>query len=130
MSIHFKIDIDEVVQELDRLIQGPDLAEFESAMLQGYLATADRVHVITGFLKGSGNTSSQTGTGSWKGTIGFARYPGIYELALGDVPTKNHPEGGHFFFDPGGELFTDLTKEALIAWLTGGEGLASEEDYG
>lgn len=128
--IKFQIDIDEVVAELDRLIQGPDLGEFESAMLQGYLTTADRVHVITGFLKGSGNTSSKIESGSWEGTIGFARYPGIYELARGDSPTLNHPEGGHFLFDPGGELFTDLTKEALIAWVTGGEGLESEEDYG
>jgi hypothetical protein len=58
----------------------------------------------------------------WEGEISFARHPGIFELARGDSPTKFHPEGGHYFFDPGGPEFLREVRKAIWDWVTDGKG--------
>lgn len=117
--IRIVVDDREVMAELDRLSKGPDQMPFEAALAQGYMTVANNVHVITARLKGSGFPHSSAEDDSWEGTISFARHPGIFELARGDSPTLNHPEGGHYFFDPGGEEYVDEVKKALLRWVQG-----------
>jgi hypothetical protein len=124
VGVKFSVDIDGPLAELDRLIEGPDLGAFEEAMSAGLAASFEKVHVLTGHLKTTGRGITELGEGSWEGTMAFARHPGIFELARGDHPTRNHPEGGHFFFDPGGEEYLEAVKRALIAYVTDGQ----EED--
>jgi hypothetical protein len=121
MGVTFKVDIDGPLAELDRLVAGPDLSAFEMAMSDGLAATFEKVHQLTGHLKTTGRGTTELGEGSWEGTMAFARHPGIFELARGDRPTRNHPEGGHYFFDPGGEMYLEAVKRALIAYVTSGE---------
>lgn len=96
------MDATEVIRELDRLssLPGPETRRFESILASSFTETQAAVHVITGQLKASGRPSSQSSDGSWTGTISYARHPGIFELARGNTPTMNHPEGGHGFFGP------------------------------
>lgn len=111
--------------ELDRLVLGPaggTLAEMESALAVGYLMTEARVHRITGFLRASGHPTSSFDGERWDGEIDFARYPGIYELARGNAPTANHPEGGHYFFEPGGPEFERRVRQAVWDFVTGSAG--------
>lgn len=111
--------------ELDRLAKGPvgeTVLRMESALAAGYITTEARAHVITGYLKASGHPSSSFDGEQWEGTIDFARYPGIFELARGNTPTYNHPEGGHYFFDPGGPEFEREVRQAVWDFVTGGEG--------
>jgi hypothetical protein len=107
--------------ELDRLAFGPaglTLVEMEAALIAGYIATEAQVHVETGFLKSSGHPSSSFDGARWEGEIGFARYPGIFELARGNAPTKNHPEGGHYFFDESGPEFERRVRQAVWDFVT------------
>lgn len=109
--------------ELDRLAAGPGgetVLRMEAALAAGYITTEARVHVITGYLKASGQPSSSFDGELWEGTIDFARYPGIFELARGNSPTMNHPEGGHYFFDPGGPEFLREVRRAVWDFTTGG----------
>lgn len=111
--------------ELDRLIKGPageTVLAMEAALAAGYLTSEARAHVITGYLKASGHPSSNFDGELWTGEIDFARYPGIFELARGNSPTKNHPEGGHYFFDPGGPEFERAVRQAVWDWITDGNG--------
>lgn len=125
MPVHWDFYGAGVEAELDRISRGPDqrtIAAFETALLTGYATSEARAHVITGRLKASGHPSSHHGEGSWEGTISFAGKPGIFELARGDKPTGNHPEGGHYFFDPGGPAFERAVRQAFWDWITGGKG--------
>lgn len=111
--------------ELDRLAVGPvgeTVLAMEAALMAGYVTTEARVHVITGYLKASGHPSSSFDGEQWEGEIDFARYPGIYELARGNSPTLNHPEGGHYFFDPGGPDFEHAVRQAVWDFITDGRG--------
>lgn len=114
--------------ELDRLAAGPagsTLLEMEAALASAYMVTEARVHVITGHLKASGHPSSSFDGEEWTGEIDFARYPGIYELARGNRPTRNHPEGGHYFFDPGGPDFERAVRQAVWDFVTDDAGGAA-----
>jgi len=114
--------------ELDRLAAGPageTVVAMESALMNGFIVTEARVHVITGFLKASGHPSSSFDGQQWEGEIDFARYPGIFELARGNMPTKNHPEGGHYFFEPGGPDFERGVRHAMWDFVTRGMGGAA-----
>ena len=111
--------------ELDRLIKGPageTVFRMEAALLDGYTTTEVRVHVITGMLKASGHPNSAFDGDIWTGEMDFARHPGIFELARGNAPTANHPEGGHYFFDPGGQQFEHGVREAVWDFVTDGMG--------
>jgi hypothetical protein len=121
MGVSFSVDPDGAGDELDRLAAGPDTGRFESILLAGFMETAAKVHVITGELKASGRPESSYDGGRWEGTIAFARHPGVFELARGDAPTKNHPEGEHFFFDPAGENYLDAVKREMDEFVSGGE---------
>ena len=59
-----------------------------------------------------------------------ARYPGIFELARGNRPTKYHPAGGHYFFGPGGQDFEREVRQTIWEWVTGGETPAPSEGLG
>lgn len=125
MAVTWTVSLSGAGDELDRIAAGPDartIAAWETALLTGYSLSEARAHVITGALKASGHPSSHLGEGSWEGTIAFARHPGIFELARGDAPTKNHPEGQHYFFDPGGPLFERMVRQAFWDWITEGKG--------
>lgn len=128
--IKFSVDLDGAGLELARLAKGPVTAVpmFEAALLDGYVTSEARVHVITGQLKASGHPSSEFDGTTWTGTISFARYPGIYELARGDSPTLNHPEGGHYFFDPGGREFERAVRQETWEWVTGEDSPAPSGD--
>jgi hypothetical protein len=118
--------------ELDRLIKGPageTLLAMEAALALGAVLTEAHVHVITGYLKGSGITRSSAGIDDWEGEIDYSRYPGIYELARGHRATHNHPEGGHNFFgaytDGGGPQFERGVRQAVWDYVTDGSGGAA-----
>lgn len=114
--------------ELDRLMKGPSagtILRMEAALAEGTVMTEARAHVITGFLKSSVHPESSFDGDSWSGTIDAARYPGIFELARADTPTENHPEGGHYFFDPGGPYFLHEVRQAVWDWVTDDHGGAA-----
>lgn len=111
--------------ELDRLVAGPGPAHIgamEAALAAGTAASITRAHVITGYLKSSIHPDSSFTGDTWEGTIEAARYPGIYELARGNHPTKYHPEGGHYFFDDGGPEFERAVRQAVWDWVTDDDG--------
>lgn len=129
-SVYLRVEVDlygphGAGYELDRLIKGPGpvtVGKFEAALMAGYTTSEARTHVITGRLKASGHPSSAFDGPSWQGTIGFARYPGIYELARGNKPSKHHPAGGHYLLGPGGQDFERAVREATWDFITDGEG--------
>jgi hypothetical protein len=129
VAIHFSVELygfpHAAGPELDRLIAGPGagtIAAMEGALAAGTVATEARAHVITGYLKSSVHASSSFGGDTWEGTIEAARDPGIFELWRGDTPTKYHPSGGHYFFDPGGPEFERAVRYAVWDWVTDGAG--------
>ena len=106
--IEIVVDLDGAGDELDRLARGPGgetVGRMEAALLSGFATTEGRVHVITGYLKSTLHPSSRFSGDTWEGEMSAARYPGIYELARGNRPSKYHPAGGHYFFGPGGQDF-------------------------
>lgn len=115
--------------ELDRLIRGPDVARMEAALLAGFAASYGRAHVITGALRASMHPSSSLGAGDWEGTMSAARYPGIFELARGNRPSKYHADGQHYFLI-GGPPFEREVRETIWEWVTGGETPAPSEGLG
>lgn len=128
MTIRFEVSLygpRGVGLELDRLAEGPGAAtimEMESALATGTVTTEARAHVITGYLKASVHSESSFSGDDWEGTIMAAGHPGIFELARGNMPTQNHPEGGHYFFDPGGPDFERAVRQAVWDWVTNSEG--------
>ena len=119
--IRVEIDAADVLHELDRLSHFPaeTVMAFEAVLMSSFAATQAHVHVITGALKESGRPSTEVTEDSWEGTLSYARYPGIYELARGNTPTANHPGGGHFFFDPpeGSEAYRQAYEDIILGWL-------------
>ncbi len=107
--------------ELDRLLKGPDIMRMEAALMAGFATSEGRVHVITGALKASMHPSSSLGPGDWEGTMSAARYPGIFELARGNRPSRYHHDS-HYFLGPGGETFEREVRETVWEWVTGGDG--------
>lgn len=111
--------------ELDRLAEGPTgetVMRMEAALAEATVVTEGRIHVITGGLKASLHPSSSFDGDSWEGTLSAARHPGIFELARGNAPTMNHPEGGHYFYDPGGPDFERDVRRAVWDWVTSDHG--------
>lgn len=112
--------------ELDRLIKGPageTVSRMEGSLAANAIATEVRTHVITGFLKSTIHATSDFTFAVWTGTIAGARYPGIFELARGDSPTKHHPYPGHHnFFGPYGPQFEQDVRQAVWDFVTDGDG--------
>jgi hypothetical protein len=120
------VDFTKVIHELDRLAAGPghDGTTFrlEGIMLANFQQTQQVVHVITGHLKAEGHPSSSFDGDVWEGTISYPRHPGIFELARGNKPTLNHPEGGHYFFESSYRDTPDEYKDAVLGFLRGENG--------
>lgn len=112
--------------ELDRLMKGPAgpvVEGFEAALMTNTIAVEARTHVITGYLKGTIHATSSFDGTTWDGTMAGARYPGIYELARGDSPTKHHPAPGHHnFFGPYGPTFEKEVRQGTWDFVTDGDG--------
>lgn len=123
MTVRFTVDAEAAIRELHRLAYGTAevTPRFESILATAYAATQARVHVITGGLKASGHPTSEFDGHKWEGVIHYIRHPGIFELARGDHPTLNHPEGGHYFFSPAYDT-PDEFKRAIEEFLGGSIG--------
>jgi hypothetical protein len=122
--IRIEVDLNGAGDELDRLAHGPGgatIGRMEAALLSGFAASEGKVHVITGYLKSTLHPSSSFTGDEWTGEMSAARYPGIYELARGNMPTRYH-DGGHYFFGPGGQDFERGVREAIWDWVTDGHG--------
>lgn len=117
--------------ELDRLEKGPagdTLDRMEASLASHAVAVEARTHVITGYLKGTIRSYSDFAGAVWEGTIAGARFPGIYELARGDTPTKEHPYPGHHnFFGPHGPAYEKEIRQAVWEFC-GGDGEAPPGD--
>lgn len=118
--LKFEVDAEKAIAELDRLSDGPGPARFDAIMTTYYGLVAAKVHILTGRLKASGHMTSSWDGGQWDGEMGFLRHPGIFELARGNTPTKNHPEGGHHFYEPAYGSEKDY-QASILQWLEGGE---------
>ena len=122
MTVVISMDATDVLANLDRLARGPGSGEavfrLEAILARSFAEVSDHVHVMTGGLKGSGHPSSEYDGTVWKGTLAFARHPGIFELALGNHPTLNHPEGQHYFFAPAYDI-VEPYKEAVLDFMRG-----------
>lgn len=124
MGIGIYVDLDGAGDELDRLAKGPGaatIARIDAALMTGFAMSEAKVHVITGFLKLSGRVVTHMSPGNWSGSMEFARYPGVFELARGNMPTRHH-DGGHYFMDEGGPFFLRATRHAVWDWITDDRG--------
>jgi hypothetical protein len=125
VTFYVAVDMEDVIKELDRLARGPGADgttfRFESIWLEGFAATQARVHVLTGRLKSTGHPVTSSDGDSWTGEVDYTRYPGIFELARGNRPTLNHPEGGHYFLAPMYDT-NDAMQEACLDFLRGEHG--------
>jgi hypothetical protein len=74
------------------------IGRLEAELAGAFEASQEVVHVITGDLRLSGTPHTTYDGTTWSGGIDYDRNPGIFELARGDEPTVNHPEGGHADF--------------------------------
>jgi hypothetical protein len=118
------VDLDGAGDELGRLAKGPGeavMARIDGALMTGFAMSEAKVHVITGLLKASGHVVTHQSPGNWSGSMEFARYPGVFELARGNTPTAHH-DGGHYFMDEGGPHFLRETRHAIWDWVTDGRG--------
>jgi hypothetical protein len=119
---YFTVYLDGAGAELDRLAKGPGpeiIARMEAALLECYMVTEGRTHVITGVLRASGHPQSSWDLAVWSGQVNYDRKPGIFELARGDSPSKHHPfPGRHYFFDPAGHEFEKKVRQAFWDWVT------------
>jgi hypothetical protein len=86
MGLEIYVDIDDVMDELDR-IKHPNFLAYsllETELAQAYATTQSAVHIITGSLKNSGNTATSMGGDEWTGEIS---YGGLSPGAIND-PVK------------------------------------------
>lgn len=100
------------------------VGRFEKTLAECFVAVKAHVHVLTGGLLASGVTATHFDGAVWHGQIDFDRDPGIFELARGDTPSLDHPDGGHFFFDAA-EPFEDEWQRDMLNYFKDalGEGI-------
>lgn len=121
MTVEYSWDMGGADRELDRLAGGPDhrtIMRLESVLLTFFAQTQAAVHVMTGALRASGHPESDFDGERWTGTHIYDRYPGIYELGRGMRPTRNHPEGMHYFFWPD-DASPPFYEAIIMDWLEG-----------
>jgi hypothetical protein len=125
--IEIDVDFSGWLAKLEEL-QHPPIMELESIFLAKFQEVQAAVHVITGSLKGSGRTDTDYAEGVWKaemvfggpapgyphGNVGYA----LAELARGNAPTLNHPEGGHYYYEPAYDM-PELIIPVIEEWLGG-----------
>lgn len=92
-------DLIDQFDKLGRSFSHEELLPFELVGKAMFEAVREKTHVETGKLRLSGRHDTHYAGDEWSVEIKFAARPGIFELARGDEPTANHPEGGHFFFN-------------------------------
>jgi hypothetical protein len=123
VTVSITVDMDDVIHEIKRLADGPGAGEttfaLERILLENFAQTQEQVHIITGMLKAGGHPSSSFDGDVWEGTIAYPRHPGIFELARGNHPTANHPEGGHYFFSSSYEDTPARYEAAMLGFLQG-----------
>lgn len=91
-------DMESPFQKLAGGMGFKQIGRFEALHALMFADTQARVHVQTERLKLSGMSNTDFDGDVWSGEIEYLRHPGVFELARGDSPTWNHPEGGHDFF--------------------------------
>lgn len=72
MTFLLQSDFSEIERELDRIADAPSMEtqlKFETALAEAFADTTAKVHVITGALRGSGKTASETDDDSWQGQM-------------------------------------------------------------
>lgn len=85
-------------EELSKGLTFRQINRFEKTTADMFADTQARVHVLTSKLKLSGQPRTHFDGDEWSGEIEYAENPGIFEIARGDSPSRDHPEGGHDFF--------------------------------
>jgi hypothetical protein len=75
-----------------------DIGRLEQCLADAFEGSQEAVHVLRGGLKASGVPHTSYAGSTWEGGIDYAGNPGIFELARGDDPSLNHPEGAHADF--------------------------------
>jgi hypothetical protein len=102
--------------ELEKAPGFKAIGKLEQVLADAYEASQAIVHVITGDLKMSGVPHTSYSGSEWSGGIDYARHPGIFELALGNTPSIDHPEGQHGAFleeavEPFSHKIGDIVEE-------------------
>lgn len=95
--------LDGIISAMDRAsksVPARVLERFERSWILLGNEIRAKVHVQTERLKLSGRSSTHMIGDEWIGEIDYDADPGIFELARGDAPSVEHPEGEHFFFAP------------------------------
>lgn len=107
------VGLDEMLKDFQKAgkpLGTKELLPFEQAFEQAAILVAAKVHILTGDLKRSGRHDTHYDGNEWSGEIRYDADPGVFELWRGDKATKNHPEGGHNFFEPVLEVIPQLDK--------------------
>lgn len=95
--------MDEMEYEFEKAaipnVETKHIRALDNLLDAAFAATQSKVHIDTGYLIESGDVHRHFVGDIWYGEISYARYPGIFELARGDSPSREHPAGGHHFFN-------------------------------
>lgn len=120
--IYIEVDISDVEKELDRIIDGPNMAdtvEFEAILATQFQMTQQTVHIITGSLRNSGKVSSILEPSKWEGKI---VYGGLSAGAVHNPVEYAHYEqerdGAHDYMEPIYALDSRY-GDAVESWLKG-----------
>lgn len=89
----------ECFEDLSKPFTHRELSSFEVRFQAAYRAVRGATHVDTGRLRLSGRADTHYDGDEWSGEMSFLAHPGVFELARGNAPSAQHPEGGHFFFN-------------------------------
>lgn len=94
-----------------------EITPFEKTLKLCRTSVTEATHVETGVLRLSVRSSSHFDGDEWSGEVYAARYPGIFELARGDAPTKYHPyPGNHFFFNAVEPYIPEFADNVDAVW--------------
>lgn len=123
MSLEIRVDVDDILAELDRLADAPNertIFELNSVLALTFEATQAFVHVQTGSLKGSGKQHSEVKGDVW---IGEVTYGGtstgpipLVEYAVIEQERRPDRRGNHDFLTPSlhmSGLFDAVVHSAL-----------------
>lgn len=117
---HYKKDITDLEDRLDRLSQAPDekgILRFESVLEFLFQATQRQVHVITGSLKVSGVRESDHHRGRWRARIRYGgRAAGMPHDPVKYALYEQGRGGEHDFMEP--TDFADaMWRDAIVRTL-------------
>lgn len=119
---YIEVDISDVLDELDRIIDGPSnaaIAELEAVLASQYQKTQMAVHIITGSLKNSGKLDSHITKDSWVGSITYGgSSPGFPHNPVKYAHYEQERDSSHDFMAGAYPLDT-LYGNAVESWLKG-----------